>query len=98
MLSRRQTLKAFAGAGGALVAQRFAAAQVPSPPGPPSTVTIPPRDFGPGAPPVTYADPDIVTVDPRFRSYILGNTPLMRLWTGGLWCEGPAWSAQGRYL
>jgi gluconolactonase len=20
------------------------------------------------------------------------------LWTGGLWCEGPAWSSQGRYL
>jgi gluconolactonase len=100
MLSRRQIVKALGGFGGALVAERIGAAQVPqtAPPGPPSTVTNPPRDFGPNAPPVTYADPDIVAVDPLFRSYILGNTPLTRLWTGGLWCEGPAWSAQGRYV
>ena len=26
------------------------------------------------------------------------NTPLQRLWTGGFWCEGPAWNAQGRYF
>ena len=98
MLSRRQAVKTLAGAGGALVAHRFAAAQTPQPAAPPSTVTNPPRDFGPNAPPVTYSDPDIVTVDPRFRSLILGNTPLVRLWTGALWSEGPAWSSQGRYL
>ena len=35
--------------------------------GPPSTITTPPRDFGPGAPPTTYfMDPDIVIVDPAF--------------------------------
>jgi gluconolactonase len=28
----------------------------------------------------------------------LGNTPILRLWTGALWSEGPAWSSQGRYL
>ncbi|OLE78153.1 MAG: gluconolactonase [Acidobacteria bacterium 13_1_20CM_2_65_9] len=70
-----------------------------TPPGPPSTVTVPPRDFGPNAPPTTYfTDPDIITVDPRFGAYIQANTPIKRLWTGALWAEGPAWSSQGRYL
>ena len=66
---------------------------------PPTTVTQPPRDFGPGGAPTTYfTDPDILTVDPAFNSLIQPNTPIMRLWTGSLWAEGPAWSAQGRYL
>jgi gluconolactonase len=47
---------------------------------------------------VTYPDPDIVTIDPSFMPLRLGNTPIQRLWTGGLWCEGPAWCGQGRYL
>src|SRR5262249_41118143 len=70
----------------------------PGPGTPPSTVTIPPRSWGPGAPPNIYPDPDVVIVDPQFRRYIVGNTPLQRLWTGALWAEGPAWSGQGRYL
>ncbi len=66
---------------------------------PPSVVTSPPRDFGPNAPPNVYVfDPDIVIVDPLFTQYVQGNTPIKRLWTGALWSEGPAWSAQGRYL
>lgn len=66
---------------------------------PPSTVTNPPRDFGPNAPPSTYfLDPDIVVVDPSFNSYIQPNAAITRLWTGALWAEGPAWSGQGRYL
>jgi gluconolactonase len=65
---------------------------------PPTVISTPPRDFTPGATPVTYPDPDILTVDPAFNSLRLGNTPIQRLWTGGLWCEGPAWSSQGRYL
>ncbi len=56
------------------------------------------RDYGPGAPPVRYPDPDIVALDPRFEKYKLGNTPIQRLFTGTLWAEGPAWSAVGRYL
>ena len=47
---------------------------------------------------MTYPDPDIVTIDPSFTALRLGNTPIQRLWTGGLWCEGPAWCGQGRYL
>jgi gluconolactonase len=76
-----------------------AAEQAPQTPAtPPSTVTTPPRDFGPTAPPVTYMDPDIVIVDSSFSGYVPGNTPIKRLWTGALWSEGPAWCGQGRYL
>jgi gluconolactonase len=55
------------------------------------------RNFGPGAEPQRYPDPDIVTLDPRFRAGI-GNTPIQRLHTGTLWAEGPAWNGAGRYL
>ena len=66
---------------------------------PPSTVTSPPRDFGPGGAPTTYfTDPDILSVDPLFDQYAQPNSAITRLWTGALWAEGPAWNAQGRYL
>ena len=66
---------------------------------PPSTVTSPPRDFGPGAPPNVYFwDPDVIAVDPSFNRVMQPNAPIQRLWTGALWAEGPAWNAQGRYL
>ncbi len=56
------------------------------------------RDYGPGAEPVRYPDPDIVELDPRFKPYKLGNTPIQRHHIGTLWAEGPAWSAVGKYL
>ena len=56
------------------------------------------RDFGPGAEPVRYPDPDIVALDDRFNKYKLGNTPIQRIHTGTLWAEGPAWNGVGRYL
>jgi gluconolactonase len=56
------------------------------------------RDFGPGAGPVRYPDPDIVALDERFNKYKLGNTPIQRIHTGTLWSEGPAWNGVGRYL
>ena len=37
-------------------------------------------------------------IDPRFDACINGNARVERLWTGGRWCEGPAWFAAGRYL
>jgi gluconolactonase len=37
-------------------------------------------------------------IDPRFGACINGNARVERLWTGGRWCEGPAWFAAGRYL
>src|SRR5437899_1626096 len=58
-----------------------------------------PRDFGPGGAPTTYFwDPDIIAVDPSFEDLAQPNTAIKRLYTGLLWAEGPAWSAQGRYL
>jgi len=104
MTRRELTLKMGAAAGLAAVSPRFALAQAPQAPAaparsnPPSVISNPPRDFSPGAPPVTYPDPDLITVDPAFNSLRLGNTPIQRLWTGGLWMEGPAWCSQGRYL
>lgn len=58
------------------------------------------RDYGPFAAPVRYPDPDIVTLDKRFKKYALGNTPIQRLYHSDkmLWAEGPAWNGVGRYL
>lgn len=58
------------------------------------------REYGPGAPPVRYPDPDIVSLDKRFDAYKLGNTPIQRLYHSPemLWAEGPAWNAVGKYL
>src|SRR5262245_59066182 len=99
-VSRRTLLKTVGAAAGAAFVSGEAAGQTAQPPqGPPTTITNPPRDFGPNAPPTTYfSDPDILTVDPRFNDYVQPNSAIKRLWTGALWAEGPAWSAQGRYL
>jgi gluconolactonase len=102
LMSRRGFIEVVgAAAGAAAVAPSLALAQSPAggPAAPPTTVTTPPRDFGPGGAPTTYfTDPDILTVEPEFNSLRQPNTPIMRLWTGALWSEGPAWSSQGRYL
>ena len=47
----------------------------------------PPRDWS-GRTPVRYPDADIITHDPRFKKYAIGNTPIQRLHTGTLWAEG----------
>jgi gluconolactonase len=98
MLSRRHFVKSFGAV--AVFGARGVYAQPPQTGSatPPSTVTTPPRDFSANAPPNTYMDPDIVVVDPMFGRYVLGNTPIKRLWTGALWAEGPAWCGEGRYL
>ena len=36
--------------------------------------------------------------DPRFGKLIHGNARIDQLWTGGRWCEGPAYFPAGRYL
>jgi len=56
------------------------------------------RDFGRGAEPQRYPDPDIVVIDPKRFKAKVGNTAIKRLYTGCLWAEGPAWNAQGQYL
>ena len=48
--------------------------------------------------PVRYPDPDIVAMDPAFAKYMIFNAVIYRHYTGSKWAEGPAWSAQGRYL
>ncbi len=109
MISRRDAIHRLGTAAGVAafvprIVSAQAAAQTPQTPpqpartSPPSVISNPPRDFTPGAQPVTYPDPDIITIDPAFNALRVGNTPIQRLWTGGLWCEGPAWSSQGRYL
>lgn len=54
--------------------------------------------YGPAAPPRRYPDADVVVLDPRFARLRIGNTAIERIWTGGLWTEGPAWNGGGRYL
>jgi gluconolactonase len=96
-LSRRALVGAMA-AGAAVAGSRGAMAQAERA-APPSTITSPPRDFGPNGAPTTYFwDPDIVAVDPVFNQYAQPNSAITRLWIGALWSEGPAWNAQGRYL
>lgn len=56
------------------------------------------RDYGAGAAPAGYPDPDVVALEPEFGKYIVGNTPIQRLYTGCLWAEGPAWNGSGNYL
>jgi gluconolactonase len=63
---------------------------------PPTVVSTPPRDFS--QPSVYFSDPDVLTLDPSFGAISQGNAPIERLWTGGLWLEGPAWNAVGRFL
>lgn len=94
--SRRSLLR---GAGALAGAAAFAGAAAAQKADPPTTVTNPPRDFSPNGPPTTYfSDPDVVVVDPSFNGMVQVNSAIQRIWTGGLWCEGPAWNAQGRYL
>ncbi|MBV8920998.1 SMP-30/gluconolactonase/LRE family protein, partial [Bradyrhizobium sp.] len=103
-MSRRTLVQGLAVAAGATIAgMGSTSAQTPTPTpapvGPPTTITTPPRDFGPGGAPTTYFwDPDIIAVDPSFNDLAQPNTAIKRLYTGLLWAEGPAWSAQGRYL
>ena len=70
-----------------------------SPAAPPTTITTPPSDFSRRGAPTTYFwDPDVIAVDPAFNGLAQPNAAIQRIWTGGLWVEGPAWNAQGQYL
>ncbi|MFT9409484.1 SMP-30/gluconolactonase/LRE family protein [Acetobacter fabarum] len=65
---------------------------------PPDVTTQPPRQWGPEAPPSYAPDPDVVVIDRSFRDLVSGNATIHRVWNGGTWIEGPAWSSEGRYL
>jgi gluconolactonase len=98
-MSRRMLVQALAAGAGSVMAGTSGAAAQTAVATPPSTVTNPPRDFGPRGAPTTYFwDPDIIAVEPQFNDIAQANTAIKRLYTGLLWAEGPAWSAQGRYL
>jgi gluconolactonase len=56
------------------------------------------RNYGRGAQPQRYPDPDIVAIDPKRFTARLGNSAIRRLHTGMSWAEGPAWHATGRFL
>src|SRR6478735_2342164 len=98
-LSRRRLIQA-AGASAFAAASAPVFAQSPTDrASPPSTITTPPRDFSRRGAPTTYFwDPDVIAVDPSFNDLAQPNAAIQRLFTGVLWAEGPAWSAQGRYL
>ena len=88
-LARRSFLTATVGAVGLAASKAFA-----------RDAKDPVRQYGPNAQPVRYPDPDIVTLDPRFKKYALGNTPIQRIYHSPemLWAEGPAWNGVGKYL
>jgi gluconolactonase len=92
-ISRRGMVKAIGAVAGAALAGDSVLAQRASPP---TVVSNPPRDF---SQPTTYfTDPDVLSLDPSFDALIVPNTAIRRLWTGGGFLEGPAWSSVGRFL
>ena len=103
-LVRRSVLKGLSGLSAGLLlartgeqaraAEREAASMTP----PPDVTTQPPRQWGPNAPPSYAPDPDVVVIDRSFRDLVSGNATIHRVWDQGAWIEGPAWSAEGRYL
>ena len=99
ILSRRTLIHA-AGLGALAATAGSALAQTAAAPAaPPTTITTPPRDFSRRGAPTTYFwDPDVIALDPAFNGLAQPNAAIQRIWTGGLWVEGPAWNAQGQYL
>ena len=55
-----------------------------------AALTQPDRDYGLEASPVHFPDQDVVAVTSAFDTYKVGNSAIQRLWSGGLWVEGPA--------
>ena len=47
---------------------------------------------------VRFPDPAVEVVDERFRSLVVWQEVVERLWTGGRWLEGPVWFGDARYL
>src|SRR6266571_2956923 len=97
-ISRRTFLGAVgASAGITALAPLIVRAQAPAagkPADPASTITTPPRDFGPNAPPITYVDPDVITIVPHpDGSYWFTDPPY-----GGQLYEGAPDAPGGRGL
>jgi gluconolactonase len=56
------------------------------------------QGFPVGPEPMRYPSGVWKVLDDRFKKYMIGNTPLIREWTGSLWAEGSAWNGVGRYV
>src|ERR1700735_5163060 len=87
-MHRRDFLRSAAAAAASSVAAlpAFAQGATSDPPG-----TIPPlRDWNDPSTAI-YPDPAFEVFDPRFAKYSAGTTGLGRIWTGGVWTEGPVW-------
>lgn len=54
------------------------------------------RDWDRGS--VTYPDPAIEVIDPRFKKYVIGAASVERLHIGARWAEGPVWFGDSRCL
>ena len=63
---------------------------------PPGTMP-PPRDWNDPSTAI-YPDPAFEVFDKRFAKYSAGTTGLVRIWTGGVWTEGPVWFADMQAL
>ena len=50
----------------------------------------PPRDWNDPSTAI-YPDPAFEIFDPRFGKYSGGTAGVVRVWTGGVWTEGPVW-------
>jgi gluconolactonase len=48
--------------------------------------------------PIRYPDPDIVVLDPRFQSLVLGHAAIERIATGFRFTEGPVYYGDARFL
>src|SRR5688572_18888771 len=83
-MNRRTFLTAGASAAAATALSRSAFAQT--------------QGFPIGPEPIRYPSAVWKVLDERFRKYMIGNTPLVREWTGALWAEGSAWNGVGRYV
>ena len=97
-MTRRALMAGIGAAGAAAAFPRIVQAQVAPPAVPPPSPYAETRDYAQDAPPVSYPDPDIVTVDPAFNRLRVNNTAIHRLFTGAMWSEGPAWCGLGRFL
>ena len=96
LMSRRQVLNQLGMTAVATAASPLFVRAQSGPVSPPTVISTPPRDFS--QPSVYFSDPDVLALDPSFGNISQGNAPIERLWTGGLWLEGPAWSSVGRFL
>ncbi|MDE0002719.1 MAG: hypothetical protein OXQ29_08490, partial [Rhodospirillaceae bacterium] len=54
------------------------------------------RDWDRGL--VSYPDPNVETIDDRFKPYVLHTAGIERLFTGTRWSEGPVWIGDARCL